>query len=729
MDPFARDHADYRRDYNLHETYLHDTSTYLSRMAQIPLEEARRYVEQLIAPDGQHPLKIPMARFLLRNDQGDRVRRQMPFDQFLQQLRQEEEILAPNLTSYLPPKKKRSLHSDYIAGNLKKRSTAKKEQFKAEREGNRNLMQIRKSAQTTYKIKNNALSGAYVSPYTILYNKTAHSTLTSGCRTATSYGNANNERFLYGNRHYWSPSVTQNNIISIVNHTDYARIERLIETHGLILPTAEDVMAMIERSTKYYWRDAGYMTRIQTLVQSLTPQERAAVLFTGDLYHLAQVNPDLVHTFLRDMSYIVETPDASLQSTIDGGFRPSEEISVLTSMLRSELLFNPTTERFETIADVVRESPRQLLAHQSAHIATVQARYHDLIQAFWVTDNLPASIYYLPNIIRRGVITSDTDSTIFTVAHWPHWYTKSERMSREALAIAAVMVYLSSKVITHILARFSANCGIPPEEVSRLQMKNEFFFPVFTLTSRAKHYFANISMQEGNTKAHLELEVKGVALRNSSVPSTIMQQSHALMRALMAKVMAGESISLRSVLRRVALIENDIKQSILNGDFTWLKRMEVKRRDSYKLPEQSNYLHYELWEAVFARKYGHAPEPPYRVVKVSVDALNKTRFNQWMDSIEDPAIAQNFREWMAQRGKDNIGTLLLPETNLVVSGIPAEIKPRVNLRNLIAQTMESFYLVLECLGFYMQDRHLSRLLSDNEWLISPDNPIEPFQID
>jgi hypothetical protein len=236
-------------------------------------------------------------------------------------------------------------------------------------------------------------------------------------------------------------------------------------------------------------------------------------------------------------------------------------------------------------------------------------------------------------------------------------------------------------------------------------------------------------MQEGNTKAHLELEVKGVALRNSSVPSTIMQQSHALMRALMAKVMAGESISLRSVLRRVALIENDIKQSILNGDFTWLKRMEVKRRDSYKIPEQSNYLHYELWEAVFARKYGHAPEPPYRVVKVSVDALNKTRFNQWMDSMEDRAIAENFRTWMAQRGKDNIGTLLLPETNLMVSGIPNEIKPRVNLRNLIAQTMESFYLVLECLGFFMQDRHLSRLLSDNEWLISPDNPIEPFPID
>ncbi len=355
-------------------------------------------------------------------------------------------------------------------------------------------------------------------------------------------------------------------------------------------------------------------------------------------------------------------------------------------------------------------------------------KYIDLIQAFWATDNVPSSVYYLPNIVRRGVIASDTDSTIFTVARWPIWYTNSMKMTAESLAISSTMVYLTSKIIIHILARYSANCGFAKQDIHRLSMKNEYFFPAFALTSRAKHYFAYISMQEGTMKLELGTEIKGVALRSSSVPPEIMAQSHALIKALMDKVLAGESISLRSVLRRVALIEHEIRSSVESGDFKLLKKMEIKRKDAYKDPESSNYRHYELWDACFAPKYGPAPEPPYRAIKVAMDTDKKAKFKSWLDSIEDRAVAQNLEDFFKTKGMDKVGTLLLPEANLQVHGIPKEVAIRMNHRNLISQTMESFYLILESLGFYMKDKHLLRLLSDNPWLTSPDNPIEPFKI-
>lgn len=727
MDPFRKPLEYYKRNYELYETYIEDSAKHLALMEGIPIEQAREFVKNLTKPDGQHPIKVPMARFLHRNAVGDRERRQLPLDQLWRSIRENDEIFAPNMTAYVHPDKKMSLLAKYIAGNLEKRNKAKHAQFAAERAGDHRLKAIYKSAQTTFKIKNNALSGAHSSPYTILWNKSSHSTLTSGCRTATSYGNANNEKFLYGNRHYWSPSITQSNIISIVNHTDYDRLQRVMTQFNLNYPSVEDVMGMIERSTRSYWRDETFMGRIRHLIESLNPLERSAVLFTGDLYHLSIVNPDFVRQFLKEMSTRTEEPLSEVEieewkDKIDG------DMVAFISMLCPDYLFNEETKKYEAMKEVKRPLARGVLYNNGKRIYEVQQRYAEVIQAFWVTDNLPSSVYYLPNIMRRGVITSDTDSTIFTVSRWPIWYSGKTKMDDESLAVSSTMIYLTSKIIIHILAKFSANCGVAQQDIFRLSMKNEYFFPVFSLTSRAKHYYAYISMQEGTMKLEMDTEIKGVALRNSNVPPEITKQAHALMRAIMDKVMMGEQISLRSVLRRVALIENEIKQSIQSGDFKWLKRMEIKRKESYKNQDSNNYLHYEFWEAVFAMKYGHAPEPPYRAIKISIDANKKSKYREWIASIEDPAIAQNIERWMQTRGKDTIGTLLLPEAVLQTTGIPKELIKIIDLRNLISQTMEAFYLVLESLGYYIKDRHLLRLLSDNEWLISPDNPIEPFKI-
>ena len=728
MDPFIKPLDHYVRNYQLYETYIQDASTYLAKMEGISLEAARKFVLETTAPEGRHPIKVPVARFLQRNKHGDRERKQMPLDRLWAAIREDNQILSPNLTSYVHPDTCKSILATYITGNLKRRNEAKHAQLAAERAGDERMKSIWNSAQTSFKIKNNALSGAHSSPFTILWNKSSHSTLTSGCRTATSYGNANNEKFLYGNRHYWSPSVTQNNIISICNHTNWDEVRDVVDTWGLTIPTVEDVMGMIERSTSSYWRDETYMARIRSLVSSLTDLERVAVQYTGDLYHLSVCNPDFVKKFLLDMGTrtehsLSESEINECKGQIDG------DLMAFVSMLCPDYLFNSETGLYEEMKEVKRPHARGVLYANGKRVLEVQQRYQSLIRTFWVTDNLPSSIYYLPNIIRRGVITSDTDSTIFSVSHWPKWVLNRTTKDPEYISISATMVYLSSKVITHILAKFSANCGVAKQDISRLQMKNEFFMPVFTLTSRAKHYYAYVTMQEGTMKLVPEMDIKGVALRSSSVPPEIMKQSRAMIKAIMDKVMAGETISLRSVLRTVALIEHGIKQSIIGGDFRYLKRANIMTLDSYKDPENNNYIHFELWEAVFARKYGPAPEVPYRAVKVSIDTDRMSRLNDWMASMEDRAIAQNLEAFIQEKGKKAITTLLLPEMNLQVGGIPTEIIPRIDVRNLIAQTMESFYLILETLGYYIKDRHLTRLLSDNAWLIDPNNPIEPFKID
>ena len=68
---------------------------------------------------------------------------------------------------------------------------------------------------------------------------------------------------------------------------------------------------------------------------------------------------------------------------------------------------------------------------------------------------------------------------------------------------------------------------------------------------------------------------------------------------------------------------------------------------------------------------------------------------------------------MARNNKDCIGTIYMPTINLIAKGVPKEISQAVNVRSLVAQLMESFYLILEGLGVYARNKKITRLLSDD----------------
>lgn len=718
MKHFVNPVETYRRDYQLIPTYLQDCAKYLSLQTGRAFEECLHYVSDAISPTGQFPLQIPEALVLVRNKLGDRERKTIPVTQYLNDVVENQEILSPTMAAYVHPDKKESLLARYIAGNLKRRKVAKKEMFMAGMRGDEVTRANKNAEQNSLKIKNNSLSGAHSSPHTILWNKSSHSTLTSTCRTATSYGNANNEKFLYGNRHYWSPDVVKANIVSVINHTDMVNLEAVIRKYKLAHPTVEQTMACIKRSTDPYWRSANQTAILESLVKSLKPVERSAFVYISDFYHLAAINPDFVRTFLTDLSVKVTEP-LPMEEAEHWVGRMDDNLLAFVSLLCAKELAGGTmgdADKKNTPLKVARPDDYGRIAATAKKIIETLDRYEDFIRAFWVTPNLPTSIFYLPNIVRRGVITSDTDSTIFTVQYWTEWYRGQLDFSEESMAIAATMVYLASQLVRHILATISGNMGVAPKDITRLSMKNEYYFPVFVLTSRAKHYFAYIAAQEGNVYTKMETEIKGVALRNSNVPPEITKEAHALIRNIMDTVMAGKKISLTKVKKRVAKIENNIRNGLLSGSYSLMTMTSIKGAASYKDPESSNYIHYGMWEEVFADKYGHAPVPPYRAVKVSVDADNPTKLRAWLSGIEDRVIADKMEQWLQRNGRRAVTMLLLPEPVLAMRGVPPEIVKGIAIRDLIFQTMESFYLILESLGVYMRNNNITRLVSDAAWL-------------
>ena len=135
-----------------------------------------------------------------------------------------------------------------------------------------------------------------------LFNPTSHSTLTSNCRMTSGYGNANNEKLLTGNRHYWSSNVTLCNVISIIANSDYEKIGNFITKNNFYVPTVQETMDVIEYSSNVYWRDSRQRKHIWNLVEKLNPLQRAAFVFTGDLYHIRKFNEEYIRIFIRKLS-------------------------------------------------------------------------------------------------------------------------------------------------------------------------------------------------------------------------------------------------------------------------------------------------------------------------------------------------------------------------------------------------------------------------------------------
>jgi len=732
MEHFVNAPESYKRNVDLRATYVQDAATYVSKMRGISLEEARDFVLRTIAPTGAKPMKDPMTMVLVRQPNGDREQKQMHMSEFLGSVYENRQMLSPSMTAYVHPDVEKSLLAVYIDKNLDRRKAAKAEMFAAKMAGDDAAANIGNSKQTTFKIKNNSLSGAHSSPYTILWNKSSHSTLTSTCRVATSYGNTNNEKFLYGNRHYWCPDIARNNIISIVNHTDLPRMEQVMTTFGLVAPTVEECMGIMHRCCDNYWRDDAEMDNLRQLLSTLSDVERSAFAYTSDLYHLAQCNDAFVREFLKRLSHHPAEPQ-SVEEAKGWIKRMDGNLEAFVFMLCSKELAGGTLkdamgDKSNIPLQEARPEDYGRIGAAAKSVIDTLDYYRDFIRCFWVSDNLPASIFHAPGILRRSAVTSDTDSTIFTVQHWTIWYRGQLDFTKESEDIASTTVYLAGQLIRHILATTSGAMGVATQYVNKLSMKNEYYFPVFSLTSRAKHYYAYRAAQEGNVLKELETEIKGVALRNSNVPPAITKKAHALIRYVMDSVMAGRKLNSSQVLRYVAKVEDDIHQGVLNGDYSLLGKMQIKSPDAYKNPESSPYVHYGLWQAVFADTYGPAPSPPYVAVKVPVDLERKTDVADWLKNMPDQAIADRLRTWMEANGKTTMAVMMLPEQVLALTGIPKEIVSTVNIRPLVIQTVESFYLILESLGIFMKNKDQTRLVSDEKWLLDPEWPLPELEI-
>lgn len=699
----------YDRNIDFVDGYFVQMKKYLELRAGRPLDDkvVQAFIDKEFGPGGKFELKSPKVVVNIRDPKtSDRHRAETDLLKLFSVIKKNELILSPAMTAFLPPKIKKSLLSEFIDLNVAMRGKVKKEMFAARAAGNEMLATNKQNEQTSFKTRNNALSGAASSASTILYNKAMHSTLTSICRCATSYGNTNNEKLIGGNRHYWSPGVVINNILSTCELTDFDEFSGCILKYDMYMPTVEDVMEVIRYSTDPLWRNFNAILEIKELVKSLKPIERAAFVYIGDLYHVAKYNDKLMRDIVGSLVTLADKPledFSEVEKLLDG------DTQILLS-LNYQHLIGP-----RNLGAVKKESPEdyKLIMAGAKKLHDDIMHYKYFFQSVLFTKNVPASIAKVPELIRRVAMVSDTDSTMGTTQWWADWYCGEGTVSREADAVADTITYLAVQNIAHMMARFSANMGVAKETIFRYAMKNEYKFPAFALTSNAKHYFSIITSQEGTMHEHPELEVKGVVLRTSNIPPVVMDQFRSTIEALCMLVKNGEKISLFKYIQTLVDLEHELTKSLLGGELTFLKTGNIKSKEGYKTVEGSKYVYHQMWDAVFAPKYGFTGEPPYSIVKVPLNLDTNTKMKEWLDNLDDKALAERMRQFMAKKsGGKTLTQMLVPTAICSSNGFPIELRAVVDHKKTVFEIVEPFYHVLEVLGIFMMDANHVRLVSE-----------------
>lgn len=708
VNPFFKPVEDYTRDLDIITGYITQSATYLHAMTGKPMTECEEFVKKQLRPTGSMPLKNPRSFVLDKNPQGDREMRETSFMGFLKRVEKQNLLLSPSMAAYMPEELRQSTHSQYIAEGVANRKRVKHEQMRLEGEGtpeSLELAQVRKGEQENFKINNNSYSGATVSQATILYCKSTHSSLTSTCRTATSYANANNEKFITGNRHYYTPEITKANILSLATITDLDKLLECMQMFNLYYPTADDVVDMVLYSSANYWQNPSYTEQIRLLAAGLTPLQRAAVVYVGDLYHTYKHNKEFVKTFLFELSEL-GTPD---QNITEDEFK---KIDGDTALLANFLCFDQVKGRNKD--KLKEESPEvvDLIGATAHNVLIVLEKYKVFIQAMFLTNNMPSSIHAFPSVYRRAAVISDTDSTMFTLQYWVEEFFGRVTFIPEAKRIVFSLVYLISELVMHILAIQSANMGVSKNKLRLLAMKNEFYFAVLSLTTRSKHYYASQDAQEGLVFAKARMEVKGVGLRDSKVPPKINKAGKRMMEHVIDSIKKELPLDLPAMLKQVGDMERDIMNSVYSGKAEYLTTGKCKKLEAYKSPDNATYKKHELWKEVFAPSYGELEAPPYSFVKISVTVDNKTRFNAWVDSLADKGLAMRLKEYMVRTGKKGMSNFHVPMSVVENHGVPKEIAAVANVRKIISNTMGVFYLIFESLGILMINKNNSRLISD-----------------
>lgn len=689
MYSIEKPYSEYKRQgYDFKEDYIRIQSLALSTMKNISIEEARAFIEKKI-----ENIKVPDVVFEKTLVNQDRIKQKQDIFSYMKEAAADDNIMSGTLTQYgrtVPPEAK------IVDKNMKLRGVYKNKAFECEADGDEIGFNYNNVSQVGTKTISNSLSGLFDVKGSITYSPSCHSTLTSTARLATSISTIHQERLLKGNRLYRKPQDAISDLFSKLVYVRKNReaIDKVFDKYQLNNTTKEIYMDMVRTSASSYYINESSMQELESVLNTLDPREYSACLYLGDIYSLSKTNED----FVREM---FDTLSKANQAAPEEGYLdrlsevPEDVLNAVHHILHTRLVGKGSIYK-----KIDEETCLWVLGTARTLMKTYE-NYGEYLSMFVGTEELAPNIPYFKTMIRDVVIGNDTDSSIYSVDHWAQWMVPNGTFDQQCPTIG-VVGFIVGQMTDHLTVYLSKNMGIDDENLGRIRMKSELTIPNMAMTTRSKHYVADIQIQERNVMKAVKYERKGVGFRNANVPLMVKKKSHAMQEHMFAASRENRGISLHYYLHWVYLEEQRVIADIKGGQSSYFQGLRIKNLEDYTTPEYScNYKWISFWNDVFAPKYGNHVTTPTHTVRVHVQLKNKTLIKEWLDKMTDSGMKERIVTWLGKTRSGTLEVVSLPTQYLHSNDMPEEILAAMDIRRIVTNSLSMLYLTLETLNYYV----------------------------
>lgn len=683
LSPFVE--VDYTADRDIVRNYHEQAALYLAVVYGYDYEYILQLIKDVFVPN-EHGFKEAKFRVFRKNKHGDKEAVIQPAREFFDEVADNNWHLSPSLVAYKNSDEEQAVNAFGTETFIEFRRLYKNKRGEVPKGSE--AWKAFNEIQNALKIFNNAQSGGMSSSGTPLFNKSGHTSLTSTCRAVTSTANLVNERLITGNRLLLSYDKTMSYFIAQLRYADRELIQSVIDEYKMNYATVPQVMDMVIRCTGYYWKSKDNLRAIELFLCDLEPLELTILLCSMDLRGLYVTNEALMKRFFDDWCQVPDVPEGVAEDDFT----------------------KPANSDYKTlcVTKLGKKATGLQTRHLNAHHVAMEVKWESFIKAFLKSNIPPTGLFDVKELVRESVLTSDTDSSIYSVDVIIDDYAND---LDTGLKFNGVLTYFIRCIAVDQHGRLSKNMNVSAKYMRRMNMKNEYLFGSYTTTSMSKHYYGLQLMVEGILNEHPDLETKGVHLRGVKIALQVREFTSRLMRRTLDALYGRTQMDAPGLLHEVAEIERSLINDIENGGFVWLTKNGIKDESAYAKPDSSIYFYHEMWVDVFAETYGAPPELPYKAYKVNLALGNKTKIKRYFEEHRDLPVVAKLEKFI--EGRSSLTSAYIPVDMITaMGGIPKEILPIVDVRLLISQNLKSIYALLESMGLYVLNSKVSRLCSD-----------------
>lgn len=688
---------------DLLQSYLANIGTYLTiankqLKIDIPKEEIIRFIKHVT----KQTLKRPKVKCVVHEKYGDA--KLVELDLFDHARNIKDRIILPFGSVYKPTTEIVSFLKDQITEQKARRKSSKKLMLKYKAEGNNTLASYYNSDQALQKISMNSIPGAMGSKYSFISDIAGFNSITSTGRYFIMSSYANCERLLEGNFYFPNIETIWNYLVLMARICpSKAEVDQAVDTLKLQHASPDDVLGFLEENYSKYNNDSLPVWVYQWLC-NCSGKLLDYIYYCNNLKNILQSNTDTWMSWISDF-YDINKVDFNQDLSPKGLYDIDGDLLIVLSTIYSEWLPIEDGKKVN-IYDTVDKYPdlaKKLVCigkRMSEKLEEIDSSLRLFLEHKTVISNVVNHKY----MYRNSVIGSDTDSIIFTTKNWLQWYNGDLRINDRAYQINCLIVYWLSKSNTYLMDTISHHKGALGEDIQGIQMKNEFYYPVMSLSNLKKHYAGMYTIQEGVILPKMKSDIKGVQFKGSKLCNETLEFVKGFIDGTHETIVKDGQISATDCISKVIAFEKQVYDSLTSGETKYLPIQPVKNENEYKDSDISLYFNYQIWESVFAEKYGNI-EIPTKCYIVPLTDLTDKSYLEWLKG-KDKGIYDKLVKTLEGVKKD---VSRIP-INPFLDNVPEELIPIIATKQIVADNCSPLYLFMKSLGISLGSNSKTKFL-------------------